>query len=346
MKRSTTVAHSSMRFCGTIGRPMPRADCATNDIAVTETRARSSRHCTSSMSSSCCSPHVGASIAIALSTSTRMSPECTGTGNGSAGGSPGLNLPSTSSPHTLPKLTRPTSSSMSTPRYRSAPPSRSGSAISVSKAITPSRPGLKSPLIGAPRPGAPMQRRLRPWSEPPPLRSGTRSCPAPVGQISRSCYELGVNPEGLPARLEEEDVADDPYVQFAVWLDDARAALLPEPTAMVVATADAEGRPSARHVLLKGHDERGFVFFTNLSSRKAQELRANPNASLVFPWSSIRRQVIVCGSVEEVSREEAAAYFATRPRGAQLGAWASRQSAVIPSRSWLPQRGADARAEV
>jgi pyridoxamine 5'-phosphate oxidase len=155
-----------------------------------------------------------------------------------------------------------------------------------------------------------------------------------------------VNPEGLPARLEEDDVADDPYVQFAAWLADARAASLAgslrEPTAMVLATADAAGRPSARHVLMKGYDERGFVFYTNLGSRKALELRANRSASLVFPWSTIMRQVIVCGSVEDVSREEAADYFATRPRGAQIGAWASRQSSVIESRAWLETRVAEA----
>jgi pyridoxamine 5'-phosphate oxidase len=143
-----------------------------------------------------------------------------------------------------------------------------------------------------------------------------------------------VNPEGLV----EEDLAADPYQQFAAWLTDVRAAELPEPTAMIVATADASGRPSGRHVLLKGYDERGFVFYTNLGSRKARELAANPNASLVFPWFPIRRQVIVAGSVEPVDRDEAAAYFASRPRAAQLGAWASTQSEVIPSRDWLDER--------
>ncbi len=151
-----------------------------------------------------------------------------------------------------------------------------------------------------------------------------------------------MNPEGLPARLDEADLADDPYVQFAAWLEDARAHSIAEPTAMVVATADGDGRPSARHVLMKGFDERGFVFYTNLESRKARELAANPNAACVFPWVAIKRQVIVIGSVEEVPRDDVAAYFATRPRAAQLGAWASRQSAVIPSRAWLDERVADA----
>jgi pyridoxamine 5'-phosphate oxidase len=151
-----------------------------------------------------------------------------------------------------------------------------------------------------------------------------------------------VNPEGLPALLHEEDLADDPYQQFAAWLADARAAALPEPTAMVVATADADGRPSARDVLLKDYDERGFVFYTNLGSRKGLELAANPYASAVFPWFAIRRQVVICGPVEPVDRDEAAAYFATRPRAAQIGAWASRQSEVIPTRAWLDERVAEA----
>jgi pyridoxamine 5'-phosphate oxidase len=150
-----------------------------------------------------------------------------------------------------------------------------------------------------------------------------------------------VNPEEVAAGLGEGDLADDPYEQFAAWLADVRAAELPEPDAVVVATADAEGRPSARHVLLRGFDHRGFVFYTNYGSRKGTELAANPYASLVFPWFPIRRQVVVCGPVERVDREEAAAYFATRPRGAQIGAWASSQSTVIASRAWLDERGAE-----
>jgi pyridoxamine 5'-phosphate oxidase len=151
-----------------------------------------------------------------------------------------------------------------------------------------------------------------------------------------------VNPEDFPAGLDVADLAADPYEQFAAWLGDARAALLPEPTAVVVATADAEGRPSARHVLLKAYDERGFVFCTNLGSRKGLELSANPYVSLVFPWFPMRRQVVVCGPAEEISRAEAAEHFAARPRAAQLGAWASQQSSVIPSRAWLDDRAADA----
>jgi pyridoxamine 5'-phosphate oxidase len=123
--------------------------------------------------------------------------------------------------------------------------------------------------------------------------------------------------------------------QFAAWLADAVAAGTPEPNAMVLATADADGRPSARSVLLKGYDEAGFTFFTNYTSRKGTELTANPYASLVFPWYALHRQVIVCGRVERVDRAETEEYFAVRPRGAQLAAWASHQSSVLGSREEL-----------
>ncbi|MDX6284556.1 MAG: pyridoxamine 5-phosphate oxidase [Frankiales bacterium] len=147
------------------------------------------------------------------------------------------------------------------------------------------------------------------------------------------------------AGLTEGELAEDPYTQFALWLADASAADLHEPNAMVVSTADADGRPSARHVLLKEYGAEpapgGFVFYTNRFSRKAREIADNPAASLVFPWFYLQRQVVVLGTVEEVSRDQAAAYFATRPRGAQVGAWASRQSEVIPSRAWLEERRAE-----
>jgi pyridoxamine 5'-phosphate oxidase len=145
------------------------------------------------------------------------------------------------------------------------------------------------------------------------------------------------------------DVADldpDPIKQFQRWMADAVASL-PEPSAMVLATADAGGRPSARHVLLKGVDDRGFVWFTNYESTKARDVRENPRASLVFPWFPIRRQVIVLGTVSEVDAAESDAYFATRDRASQIGAWASPQSEIIPDRMWLEQRVAelDARFE-
>jgi pyridoxamine 5'-phosphate oxidase len=144
--------------------------------------------------------------------------------------------------------------------------------------------------------------------------------------------------EYVRAGLDEGDLAESWHAQFRHWLDDAVAAGLPDANAVVLATASAQGVPSARTVLLKGLDGRGFVLYTNLASRKASEAAANPHASLVFPWLGLERQVVVCGAVEQVSREQTAAYFRTRPHGAQLGAWASRQSSVVPSRSALEQR--------
>jgi pyridoxamine 5'-phosphate oxidase len=137
------------------------------------------------------------------------------------------------------------------------------------------------------------------------------------------------------AGLEEADLAPTWLAQFGRWFADAVAAPLIEPNAMVVATATPDGRPSARTVLLKGVDERGFVFYTNLDSRKGREARANPWAAIVFPWHEMGRQVIVDGAVRELSDAESDAYFATRPRDARLGALASPQSQVIASRAEL-----------
>jgi len=132
------------------------------------------------------------------------------------------------------------------------------------------------------------------------------------------------------APLTEESLADTWLEQFRRWFAAAVAAeAIIEPNAMVVATSTPAGRPSARTVLLKGVDERGFVFFTNYGSRKGSEIAANPFASLVLPWHPIGRQVIVCGAVEQVERAETESYFATRPRESQLGAWASAQSSVV-----------------
>jgi pyridoxamine 5'-phosphate oxidase len=135
--------------------------------------------------------------------------------------------------------------------------------------------------------------------------------------------------------LLETDLAADWTAQFAAWFADAAAFGLPEPNAMIVATAAPDARPSARTVLLKGYDVRGFVFYTNYASRKGAEALANPAASLVFPWYPMQRQVVVAGAVEPVSRAETEEYFATRPRGSQLGAWASPQSQVVPDRAAL-----------
>lgn len=126
--------------------------------------------------------------------------------------------------------------------------------------------------------------------------------------------------------FRESDLADTPLAQFERWYADARAAAIPEPNAMMVASVGADGAPSARHVLMKAADARGFVFYTNYESRKARELAANPNTALVFPWIALFRQVIVQGVAERLSRAESEAYFATRPYGSQIGAWASRQS--------------------
>jgi pyridoxamine 5'-phosphate oxidase len=132
--------------------------------------------------------------------------------------------------------------------------------------------------------------------------------------------------------------------QFRAWLADAAAAGLPEPNAMTVATADDRGRPSARTVLLKDVDHDGFTFYTNYESRKGIEVAANPYASLVFGWFAIARQVIVCGPVERVGRAVTEAYFASRPRESQLGAWASPQSQVVPDRATLDRLLAETEA--
>jgi pyridoxamine 5'-phosphate oxidase len=142
--------------------------------------------------------------------------------------------------------------------------------------------------------------------------------------------------------MEPADLDPDPIAQFLLWLVDATEAGLPEPSAMVLATADADARPLARHVLLKEVDERGFVWFTNYESTKARQLAENPHAALVFPWFPIRRQVIAAGSVERLSAADSDAYFATRERDSQLGAWASPQSQVIPDRDTLEASFAEA----
>lgn len=142
------------------------------------------------------------------------------------------------------------------------------------------------------------------------------------------------------------DVAEadpDPFRQFTAWFE-AVVPELSEPNVMALATADADGTPSVRNVLLKGLDPRGFVFYTNRTSAKARELAANPTAELLFTWLVHHRQVRVHGTVEPVSAEESDEYFATRPRGSQIGAWASAQSAVVPDRATLEQAFADVEA--
>jgi pyridoxamine 5'-phosphate oxidase len=138
--------------------------------------------------------------------------------------------------------------------------------------------------------------------------------------------------------LRRHDLRPDPIEQFRGWLADAEEAGVPLSNAMALATADADGRPSVRHVLLRGLDDRGFVFNTNRSSRKGRELEANPHAGLVFLWKRIDRQVSVAGDVVRTEEAEDDAYFATRPREAQLGAWASRQSSPLEDRAALEAR--------
>jgi pyridoxamine 5'-phosphate oxidase len=142
--------------------------------------------------------------------------------------------------------------------------------------------------------------------------------------------------------LDERSVAREPNEQFARWFDEALRTPLPEPNAMILATADAAGQPSARTVLLKGYDARGFVFFTNYDSRKGRELAHNPRASLLFLWLELERQVRLEGSVEKISPEESDQYYITRPVGSRLAAWASPQSDAMPDRASLETRFAEA----
>ncbi|HZV73835.1 MAG TPA: pyridoxamine 5'-phosphate oxidase [Conexibacter sp.] len=140
--------------------------------------------------------------------------------------------------------------------------------------------------------------------------------------------------------LTEDDLPSDPIALAQRWFADAQAAEIEQADAMTLATSTPDGRPSARAVLLKGIDARGFAFFTNYESRKARELDANPRAALVLLWVPLQRQLRVAGTVVRLSAEESDAYFATRARGSQLGAWASEQSRPLPDRSALEERWA------
>lgn len=151
--------------------------------------------------------------------------------------------------------------------------------------------------------------------------------------------------EYMQRGLHESELAEDPFRQFQLWFDAAIAAELPEPNAMMLATATTDGRPSARMVLLKQADERGFVFFSNYESRKGGELAANPHAALVFFWVQLERQVRVEGSVEHVSAAQSDTYFHSRPLGSQLGSAASHQSQVIAGREVLEACVAELEAE-
>jgi pyridoxamine 5'-phosphate oxidase len=147
---------------------------------------------------------------------------------------------------------------------------------------------------------------------------------------TRSEYKRGA--------LDRAELKPSPFEQFAIWFAQAIEANVVEPNAMSLATTGNDGRPLVRTVLLKSYDEHGFVFYTNLESRKARQMAENPQASVLFPWLALERQVIVCGQVEKVSFAETAAYFATRPRGSQLGAWVSQQSSIITTRKLLEEK--------
>ncbi len=138
--------------------------------------------------------------------------------------------------------------------------------------------------------------------------------------------------------LRKADVDSDPMRQFGKWFEEAVAVQPAEANAMTLATCTPDGKPTARVMLLKGFDERGFLFFTNYASRKGRQLEANPRAALNFFWAPLERQVCIAGALERVSREESDAYFHSRPVGSQLGAWASTQSSVVPDRDWLEAR--------
>src|SRR4051794_36783178 len=240
---------------------------------------------------------------------------------------------------------------MSTPRYRSAPPSLSGSAISVSNAMTPSRPGTK------PGSKSDIRRLLMMWTTgditiSPSATFGEclrHSVPPSVGEssvrqddrVTEAADAAAPDPASMRRQyrmegLAETDLAATPVEQFARWFKQAATeAHLFEPNAMVVSTADAEGRPSSRTVLLKQFDEQGFVFYTNYAPRKPRAPAQTPSVCLLSPWPPRGRQVIVTGLARRTGRDETAAYFRTRPHGSQLGAWASAQSSVVGSRDEL-----------
>jgi pyridoxamine 5'-phosphate oxidase len=157
---------------------------------------------------------------------------------------------------------------------------------------------------------------------------------ATIGNVMK----IEIRSEYTRGALARAALKPSPFDQFALWFQQAVDAKVVEPNAMSLATTGADQRPLVRTVLLKSYDERGFVFFTNFESRKARQIAENANVSLLFPWLALERQVIICGSAERISTAESLAYFITRPRGSQLGAWVSAQSSVITTRSLLEQK--------
>lgn len=163
-------------------------------------------------------------------------------------------------------------------------------------------------------------------------RRRTKAVPAPITDLAQLRVDY------KRAALSERDAVPNPFDQFARWFDEAVAAAIPEPNAMTLATVDGAGRPAARIVLLKGIDARGLVFHTNYESRKGREIAANPHVALLFFWVELERQVRIDGTAERASAAESDAYFGARPRGSQISAWASPQSAPVPDRAWLEAR--------
>jgi pyridoxamine 5'-phosphate oxidase len=163
-----------------------------------------------------------------------------------------------------------------------------------------------------------------------------------MGPVSHETHDpAAMRAQYRSTPLLEQDLAPTPMDQFGRWFRATAECGLHEPNAMVVSTSTPDGHPSSRTVLMKHYDERGFVFYTNYTSRKGAEIGANPYVSLLFPWHAIARQVIVTGTAARVGRDETAAYFRTRPHGSQLGAWASDQSSPIASREALMERYAE-----
>lgn len=169
-------------------------------------------------------------------------------------------------------------------------------------------------------------------------QAGGPSEACPPDSAVAAADDAAPSPHLPQGHITRQSFAADPVTQFSRWFVDAAAAEVPVPTAMVLATASAEGIPRARTVLLKGYDADGFVFYTNKTSRKGHELAENPRACVVFPWHAMRRQVVIDGTVAELSEAQSERYFHSRPHGSQVGAWASRQSTVLGSRSELEQR--------
>jgi pyridoxamine 5'-phosphate oxidase len=162
--------------------------------------------------------------------------------------------------------------------------------------------------------------------------------PAAGFMDNKSGMNIDQRSEYTHGELGRRDLKANPFEQFAAWFAEACNSGMIEPNAMSLATTGTDGRPLVRTVLLKSYDERGFVFYTNLESRKARQIGENPNVSLLFPWLTLQRQVIIAGMAERVSAAETLAYFVTRPRGSQLGAWVSPQSSVITTRKLLEQK--------